>query len=86
MPHGRTLEFDDPYKLQAAMRAVNVGVIPLGKVRFHAELTRVDFEHLWLQRYDTSAGVLVHTANDPVRLPMTFLPARRSCATARPCH
>ena len=71
MPHGHVFEFDDPYRLQATLRAGNYEVFPLG--RFHAELTRVDFEHLWLQRCDSSANVLLHTANDPARAPMTFL-------------
>ena len=73
MPHGHVFEFDDPYNLQATLRAGNYEVLPLGKGRFHAELTRVDFEHLWLQRCDSSANVLLHTANDPARAPMTFL-------------
>ena len=73
MPHGRVFEFDDPYNLQATLRAGNFEVLPLGKGPFHAELTRVDFEHLWLQRCDTSANILLHTANDPGRAPMTFL-------------
>ena len=73
MPHGRVFEFDDPYNLQATLRAGNYEVLPLGKGPFHAELTRVDFEHLWLQRCETSANVLLHTANDPARAPMTFL-------------
>jgi AraC-like DNA-binding protein len=73
MPHGHVFEFDDPYNLQATLRAGNYEVFPLGKGRFHAELTRVDFEHLWLQRCETSASVLLHTANDPARAPMTFL-------------
>ena len=73
MPHGRVFEFDDPYNLQATLRAGSYEVFPLGKGSFHAELTRVDFEHLWLQRCDTSANVLLHTANDPARTPLTFL-------------
>jgi AraC-like DNA-binding protein len=73
MPHGRVFEFDDPYSLQATLRAGNYEVLPLAKGRFRAELTRVDFEHLWLQRCDTSANLLLHTANDPARAPMTFL-------------
>src|SRR5258708_7449804 len=73
MPHGHVFEFDDPYRLQATLRAGNYEVFPLGRGRFHAELTRIDFEHLWLQRCDSSANVLLHTANDPRRAPMTFL-------------
>jgi AraC-like DNA-binding protein len=73
MPHGRVFEFDDPYNLQATLRAGNYEVFPLSKGSFRAELTRVDFEDLWLQRCDTSANVLLHTANDQARTPMTFL-------------
>ena len=73
MSYGRVFEFDDPYRLQATLRAGSYEVFPLGKGHFHAELTRVDFEHLWLQRCDSSANVLLHTANDPARAPMTFL-------------
>jgi len=62
MPHRRVFEFDDPYNLQATLRAGTYEVFPLGKGSFHAELTRVDFEHLWLQRCDTSANVLLRTA------------------------
>jgi len=73
MPHGRFFEFDDPYNLQATLRAGNYEVFPLAKGSFHAELTRIDFQHLWLQRCSTSPGMLLHTANDPARAPMTFL-------------
>jgi len=73
MPHGRVFEFDDPYNLQATLRAGNYEVLPLAKGSFRAELTRVDFDHLWLQRCETSANVLLRTANDRARAPMTFL-------------
>src|SRR5262245_13134152 len=73
MPQGRVFEFDDPYKLQATLRAGTYEVFPLAKGSFHAELTRIDFDHLWMQRCDSSANVLLHTANDPARAPMTFL-------------
>jgi hypothetical protein len=59
MPHGRVFEFDDPYNLQATLRAGNYEVLPLARGKFRAELTRIDFEHLWLQRCDTSANVLL---------------------------
>jgi len=73
MPHGRVFEFDDPYNLQATLRAGNYEVLPLARGKFRAELTRIDFEHLWLQRCDTSANVLLYTANDQARAPITFL-------------
>jgi AraC-like DNA-binding protein len=74
MPHGNVFEFDDPYNLQATLsRGGNYEVLPLGKGSLHAEYTRVDFEHLWLQRCDSSESVLLHIANDPARAPITFL-------------
>jgi AraC-like DNA-binding protein len=73
MPHSRVFEFDDPYNLQATLRAGNYEVFPLAKGDFNAKLTRIDFKHLWLQRCSTGPSVLLHTANDPARAPMTFL-------------
>jgi hypothetical protein len=40
MSHGHVFEFDDPYKLQATLRAGNYEVVPLGKGSFHAERQR----------------------------------------------
>src|SRR5215831_13663785 len=73
MPHGRVFEYDDPYNLQATFRAGRYEVFPLANSSFHAELTRVDFEHPWLQRCDTNTGVLIHAATDPARAPIRFL-------------
>src|SRR5689334_7084266 len=73
MPHGRVFEFDDPFQLQATLRAGDYEVLPTSKGGFRSTLTRIDFERLWLQRCETSAGSLLRTANHPTRAPMTFL-------------
>jgi AraC-like DNA-binding protein len=73
MPHGRVFEFDDPFQLQATLRAGNYEVLPTSKGGFRSVLTRIDFERLWLQRCETSGGSVLRTANHSTRAPMTFL-------------
>jgi AraC-like DNA-binding protein len=73
MPHGRVFEFDDPYNLQATLRAGNYEVLPLDKGSFNSKMTRIDFDHLCMQRCDTRQSVLLHVANNPAVAPITFL-------------
>lgn len=69
---GISRSFDNPYAYQAAIRAVDVQVLVSQKGAFRAELTRVDFERLWLQRFYENLPRLVRGALNPARLPILF--------------
>jgi AraC-like DNA-binding protein len=50
VPSSRVVTFTDPAPYQSALRAADVEVFPTAKGKFHAELTQVSLDRLWLQR------------------------------------
>jgi len=73
MPKGRFLTFDDPDKFQAAFRAGHYELLAAPKDRFRADLTRIDFARLGLQRSDKEGPSVVLSASDARRVPAMFL-------------
>jgi len=49
MPRCITLTFQDPTPYQTAIRPGEVELFPTARGKFHAALTQVDFDHLWVQ-------------------------------------
>jgi hypothetical protein len=52
MPWSRVLSFTDPFPYQAAIRAAEVEVYPTARGKFHAELTQINLNQLWMQRFN----------------------------------
>jgi AraC-like DNA-binding protein len=73
MPYSRVSTFDDPDQFQAAFRAGNYELLAASKDRFRAELTRIDFARLALQRSDKKGPSVVLSATDARRVPVMFL-------------
>lgn len=73
MLSSRVFAFTDPIEYQAAIRAANVTVVPTARGVFRAELTRVDFHRLWMQRFAESAPVVKFTAMHRRRSIIVFL-------------
>ena len=73
MPHSRVLIFDDPDGFQAAFRAGDYEMLGPSQDRFHAELTRVDFARLGMQRSDRTGPSVVRSMSDARRVPLMFL-------------
>ena len=69
----QVFDFSDPVEYEAAIRAADVTVVPTARGDFHAELTRVDFHRLWMQRFAENAPVVKYTALDRQRAPIVFL-------------
>ena len=65
--------FTDPYPYEAAIRAADVKAVPTARGKFRAELTRINFRRLWMQRFSESLPVIKYTAMDPRRAPIVFL-------------
>ncbi|HKI14450.1 MAG TPA: helix-turn-helix domain-containing protein [Roseiarcus sp.] len=65
--------FTDPYQYEAAIRAADVKAVPTARGNFRAELTRINFRRLWMQRFTESLPVVKYTAMDPRRAPIVFL-------------
>jgi AraC-like DNA-binding protein len=76
MPSSRVFAFTDPIEYQAAIRAADVTVVPTARGDFRAELTRIDFDRLWMQRFAESAPVVKHTAMHRQRSIIVFLTRR----------
>jgi len=65
--------FTNPIEYQEAIRAADVTVVPTDRGDFRAELTRVDFHRLWMQRFVESAPVVKFTALHRQRSIIVFL-------------
>jgi AraC-like DNA-binding protein len=60
VPSSQFLTFADPVRYQSAIRAADIEVLPTAKGVFHAELTQVSLDRLWMQRaHETLPRVFV---------------------------
>ena len=73
MLSSQVFAFADPFAYQAAIRAADVIAVPTSRGDFRAELTRVDFDRLWMQRYAESAPAIKYAAIHPQRSVIGFL-------------
>ncbi len=73
MPGSIHSVFTDPFGFQAAIRAANVDFSVRAVGSYRAELTRVDFNQLWMQRGTENLARVAHAANAPDRAPIFFL-------------
>ncbi len=51
MPWSKVLSFTDPFPYQAAIRAADVELLPTARGEFRAELTQINLNQLWMQRF-----------------------------------
>ena len=51
MPWSKFLTFTDPFPYQSAIRAADWEIFPTAKGEFRAELTQINLNKLWMQRY-----------------------------------
>ena len=73
MSESQFFTFDDPDKFQSTIRAGTYELLVKSRGDFHAELTRIDLERLWMQRGDINLPWVMAAANDPERAPLLFL-------------
>jgi AraC-like DNA-binding protein len=65
--------FADAYQYEAAIRAADVRAVPTVRGTFRAELTRINFQRLWIQRFTESGPTIKYSAIDRRRAPILFL-------------
>ena len=73
MPQSHIFTVDDPEKFRNALRAGTYEIFVKSKGDFHAQLTRIDLNRLWMQRSQTNLPWIMDSANDPNRAPLLFL-------------
>ena len=73
MPGSIHSVFSDPFCFQSTIRAADVDFSIRAAGTYRAELTRVDFSQLWMQRGSESLARVAHAANSPNRAPIFFL-------------
>jgi AraC-like DNA-binding protein len=72
MPFSTIRSFTEPDAYHAAIRALRVDGVVTGRGDFHAQLARVDFDRLLMQRADERLPRVMHIANTPQRVAVIF--------------
>src|SRR3954447_19361251 len=72
MPTSTFSTFSDPDSFHATIRARQVDGIITGRGRYYAELVRVDFERLLMQRAAEALPRLLHIQTRPQRVAVIF--------------
>ncbi len=73
MPWSRILSFTDPLPYQAAIRAADVELYPTSRGEFRAELTQINLNQLWMQRFDEKLPQVYASKIKPGRKVIGFL-------------
>ena len=73
MPWSRVLKFHDPYCCQVAIQAAEVELYPTTRGTFHAELTQIGLNRLWMQRFHQQLAQVNSVAIKPGRRVIGFL-------------
>jgi AraC-like DNA-binding protein len=69
----KILSFTDPLPYQAAIRAADVELYPTSRGEFHAELTQINLNKLWMQRFDEKLPQVYASKIKPGRKVIGFL-------------
>src|SRR5438128_517838 len=72
MPDSSVLTFTDPDAYHAAIRAQRVEGALTARGMFHAELTRIDFDRLLMQRADENLPRVLNISTRPDRAVIIF--------------
>jgi AraC-like DNA-binding protein len=83
MPWSKVLNFTDPFPYQAAIRAADVELYPITSGEFRAELTQINLNQLWMQRFHEKLPQILASKIRPGRRVIGFLtgeqPAIQHC-------
>jgi len=86
MASSRVFRFSDPAPYQAAIRAADVEVYPTTRGNFQAELTQINLNRLWMQRFRETLPKVDASTLRPGRRVIGFLtdadqPSVQNCGT-----
>ncbi|MET4177531.1 helix-turn-helix domain-containing protein [Bradyrhizobium sp. LA7.1] len=73
MPSSNFLTFSDPLPYQAALWISDIEIVPTDKGKFHAELTQINLDKIWMQRGHENLPQVVAGKVTPIRKAITFL-------------
>jgi AraC-like DNA-binding protein len=73
MPHSQVYTIADPAQYRPALRGGEAELLVAGSGEFRAELIRIDFDRLWMQRSSDTLPRVIHAAHDPRRAAILFL-------------
>jgi AraC-like DNA-binding protein len=80
MARSTALYFNDPLSFQAAIRTADLQLLPTKRGQFRADLTRVCFDQLWMQRFYQNLPLINAGAMKPGRRVFTFLKSAEPAA------
>ena len=75
MTWSRVVSFSDPYPYQAAIRTADVELYPTSQGEFHAEMTQITLNQLWMSRFDEKLPQVYASRIRPGRKAIGFLTA-----------
>ena len=75
MPWSKVFAFSDPFPYQAAIRAADVELYPTTRGEFRAELTQINLNQLWMQRFHEKLPEVYASKIRPGRRVIGFLTA-----------
>jgi AraC-like DNA-binding protein len=75
VPWSNVLTFADPFPYQAAIRAADVELYPTTRGEFRAELTQINLNQLWMQRFHEKLPEVYASKIRPGRRVIGFLTA-----------
>jgi AraC-like DNA-binding protein len=73
MPGSAVRAFSDPYEYQQFLRAADVELVVTERGDYAADLKRLDFRELWMQRTWNSLAFVARVHNHKTRVPVVFL-------------
>ena len=84
MPWSKVLTFTDPFPYQAAIRAADIELYPTARGEFRAELTQINLNQLWMQRFNENLPLIYASKLRPGRRAIGFLttdqqPGKQHC-------
>jgi AraC-like DNA-binding protein len=80
MARSMALCFSDPLSFQAAISTADLQLFPTARGQFRAELTKVCFDHLWMQRFYQNLPLINAGAMKRGRRVFTFLTSAEPAA------
>ena len=84
MPWSRVVSFTDPFPYQAAIRAADIELYPTARGQFHAELTQINLNKLWMQGFSENLPLIYASKLQRGRRAIGFLtsdqqPGKQHC-------